>query len=102
MARRGMTLSGLVAASGLHERTIKSILNGTTKPHPRTLHRLAIGLNASPDEFFQPAPAELQWQGPANGFDHEFDGKVSALLKTDKAALLKAVVDVLYANRLAD
>jgi hypothetical protein len=97
-----MTLAGLVEASGLHERTIKAVLSGRGKPQPRTLHRLAIGLNACPDEFFQPAPAELQWQGPANGSDHEFDCKVSALLKTDKAPLLKAVVDVLYANRSAD
>jgi transcriptional regulator with XRE-family HTH domain len=53
MARGGMTLSELVEASGLHERTIKSILNGTTKPHPRTLHRLAAGLGVSTDELFQ-------------------------------------------------
>ena len=44
MARNGMTLSQLVDATGLHERTIKSILNGTSKPHCRTLHRLAAGL----------------------------------------------------------
>jgi transcriptional regulator with XRE-family HTH domain len=53
MARGGMTLAQLVEASGLHERTIKSILNGTTKPHPRTLHRLAAGLGVCTDELFQ-------------------------------------------------
>lgn len=53
MARSGLTLAELVAASGLHERTIKSILNGTSKPHPRTLHRLAAGLGVSSDELFQ-------------------------------------------------
>ncbi|MEX0675975.1 MAG: helix-turn-helix transcriptional regulator [Pirellulales bacterium] len=53
MARAGMTLSQLVEASGLHERTIKNILNGTSKAQPRTLHRLASGLGVSSDELFQ-------------------------------------------------
>lgn len=99
MARKGITLAGVVEASGLHERTIKSILNGSTNPHPRTLHRLAAGLGASPDEFFRPAPAEFH---AINGSDPEFGLKVSALLKTDTAVLLRSIVDVLYANRIAD
>jgi transcriptional regulator with XRE-family HTH domain len=53
MARSGMTLAQLVEASGLHARTIKSILNGTSNPHCRTLHRLAAGLGVSSDELFQ-------------------------------------------------
>lgn len=53
MARQGMTVAQLVSASGLHERTIKSILNGSSKPHARTLHRLAAGLGAETDELYQ-------------------------------------------------
>ena len=53
MARNGMTLSALVKSSGLHERTIKGILNGSSKPHARTLYRLAIGLGVSTDELHQ-------------------------------------------------
>ena len=53
MARSGMTLSALVEASGLHERTIKGILNGSSNPHARTLHRLAAGLGVATDELFQ-------------------------------------------------
>ncbi len=53
MARNGMTLSQLVKASGLHERTIKGILKGSTKPHARTLYWLANGLSVSTDELYQ-------------------------------------------------
>jgi transcriptional regulator with XRE-family HTH domain len=91
------TVSGLVEVSGIHARTIKSILNGRSKPHPRTLHKLAVALDASADEFFRPAPAELH---PGNGADTE--SKVAALLQTDKAVILRAVVDALYANCAAD
>jgi transcriptional regulator with XRE-family HTH domain len=55
MARGGLTLGQLVAASGLHERTVKAILAGRTKPHARTLHRLARGLGVSTDELFEQA-----------------------------------------------
>ncbi len=54
MARNGMTLRELVAASGLHDRTVKAALAGNGKPHARTLHRLAAGLGVSTDELFQP------------------------------------------------
>jgi transcriptional regulator with XRE-family HTH domain len=53
MARSGMTLAELVECSGLHERTIKAILAGKTRPHARTLHRLATGLGVPTDELFQ-------------------------------------------------
>lgn len=58
MARRGLTLRQLVAASGLHERTVKAVLHGNAKPHARTLHRLARGLEVGTDELFQ-NPAAL-------------------------------------------
>lgn len=53
MARSGMTLQQLVEASGLHERTVKAILSGASKPHARTLHQLARGLGVESDELFQ-------------------------------------------------
>jgi len=53
MARSGMTLQQVVEAAGLNERTIKAILNGRSKPHARTLHRLADGLGVAADELFQ-------------------------------------------------
>ena len=53
MARCGMTLQEVVEATGLNERTVKALLSGKNKPHARTLHRLAAGLDVSTDEFFQ-------------------------------------------------
>jgi transcriptional regulator with XRE-family HTH domain len=53
MARAGLTLHEVVAATGLNERTIKAILSGRNKPHARTLHRLAAGLGVATDELFQ-------------------------------------------------
>jgi len=53
MARLNMTLAEVVEATGLDERTVRSILRGTTRPHARTLHKLAAGLGIDPDELFQ-------------------------------------------------
>lgn len=57
MARSGMTLHELVAATGLSQRTVKAILQGRGKPHARTLHRLAAGFGVVADELFQDAPS---------------------------------------------
>jgi len=53
MARLDMTLHEVVEATGLDERTVRSILQGITRPHARTLHKLAQGLGVSTDELFQ-------------------------------------------------
>lgn len=57
MARSGMTLHELVAATGLSQRTVKAILQGRGKPHARTLNRLAAGFGVQADELFQSASA---------------------------------------------
>ena len=54
MARLGLTLAQVVERTGLDERTVKGILSGANaKPHARTLHQLATGLEVSVDELFQ-------------------------------------------------
>ncbi len=53
MARLDMTLQDVVAATGLDERTLRSMMHGTTRPHARTLHKLAHGLGVATDELFQ-------------------------------------------------
>jgi transcriptional regulator with XRE-family HTH domain len=53
MARLDMTLQEVVDATGLDERTLRSMVQGHTRPHARTLHRLASGLGVSTDELFQ-------------------------------------------------
>lgn len=53
MARHGLTQAALAQRSDLDERTIKGLLRGTnTKPHARTLFKLARGLGVSVDELF--------------------------------------------------
>jgi len=53
MARLDMTLQEVVEATRLDERTVRSLLQGVTRPHARTLHKLARGLGVSTDELFQ-------------------------------------------------
>ena len=53
MARLNMTLDDVVQATGLNERTVRSLLHGNTRPHARTLHKLAEGLGVVSDELFQ-------------------------------------------------
>lgn len=53
MARLNMTQSEVVNATGLDERTVRSLLQGVTRPHARTLHKLAEGLGVDTDELFQ-------------------------------------------------
>ncbi|HLA85339.1 MAG TPA: helix-turn-helix transcriptional regulator [Thermoguttaceae bacterium] len=52
MAEQGLSLGQVVARTGLDRRTIGAILDGSNRPHSRTIHRLAAGLGVSPDEFF--------------------------------------------------
>ncbi len=53
MARLNMTQGEVVQATGLDERTVRSMLQGVTRPHARTLHKLADGLGVATDELFQ-------------------------------------------------
>ncbi|MGI9428344.1 MAG: helix-turn-helix domain-containing protein [Bythopirellula sp.] len=53
MARHNMTQSEVVRATGLDERTIRSVLRGVTRPQARTLYKLAEGLGVDTDELFQ-------------------------------------------------
>ncbi len=52
MANQGLTIEEVARKSGTDRRTIRGILNGRKKPHPRTLHRLAESLGIAGDEFF--------------------------------------------------
>src|SRR5215831_13921550 len=53
MAREGLTLADLISRSRLNHRTLKELLAGRRQPQPRTLHRLAGGLNVPVEELFQ-------------------------------------------------
>jgi len=93
MARLNLTMDQVIVSTGVNERTVKEILRGRSKPHARTLHRLAAGLGVSADEFF--------WQGPeVAGFspepmDREILKKFELLLNSDQRNLLVELVEVL-------
>lgn len=74
MVRLNMKLADVVAATGLDERTVRSILRGTTRPHARTLYKLAEGLGVDADELFRD-PRE-----GASAFDRQSNPAVTRLI----------------------
>jgi transcriptional regulator with XRE-family HTH domain len=52
MSQRGLTIDEVAQMSGLDQRTVKAVLDGTNRPHPKTVYQLAEGLAVSADEFF--------------------------------------------------
>lgn len=66
MVRLNLKLADVVAAAELDERTVRSILRGATRPHARTLHKLAAGLGVDPDELFQEPRAAAAFDRAAN------------------------------------
>jgi len=61
MSRQGLTVGDVVRRARLDRRTIQGILDGTNKPHPRTIGRLASGLGVTVDEFYVD-PAQLLYR----------------------------------------
>lgn len=57
MARFDLTYQQVVEATGLDERTIRSMALGRTRPHARSVHKLAEGLGVETDEFFRDQPS---------------------------------------------
>jgi transcriptional regulator with XRE-family HTH domain len=52
LAAAGLSSEQAAEKTRLDKRTIRAILNGTHRPHARTLQRLAEGLQVSVDELF--------------------------------------------------
>ena len=77
MAQLNMTLQEVVEASGLDERTVRSIMQGVTRPHARTLHKLAEGLGVDVAELFQDP-----WQQGQAAFDRATNPAVTAAIDT--------------------
>jgi len=77
MAGAGLSIHQVAQRTGLDERTIRGILNGTNKPHSRTIHRLAEGLGADLDEFFID-PTQLLYRN----FDRQTNPLIDEVLQT--------------------
>lgn len=93
MARLNLTMDQVITSTGLNERTVKELLRGRSKPHARTLHRLATGLGVSADEFFWPCP-EVAGTSPEL-MNREIREKVDLLLSSGQRSLFIELVEVL-------
>jgi len=76
MAGEGLSVGEVIGRTGLDRRTIQGILEGTNKPQPRTLFRLAEGLGVSSDEFFL-SPSQLLYRR----FDRQTNPMVDEVLE---------------------
>lgn len=76
MARLNLTLADVVAATGVDERTLRSLLRGHGRPQARTLHKLAAGLGVDVDQLFDAA-------APA-AFDRAANPAVARLIRTQE------------------
>ena len=72
MAGEGISIQQVAERTGLDERTIRGILNGTNKPHAKSLHRLAEGLGVKVDELFL-SPTQLLYR--------QFDRKTNPMVE---------------------
>ena len=77
MAAGGLSVRRVAEQTGLDERTIRGILRGGNRPHARTLHRLAEGLDVRIDEFFVD-PAQLLYRR----FDRQTNPLVAEVVET--------------------
>lgn len=81
MARLNKSLCDVVEDTGLDERTIRSVLRGKTRPHTRTLHRLAAGLGISTDELFQSVDQLEAVESSASSFDRATNPTVTEVIQ---------------------
>jgi transcriptional regulator with XRE-family HTH domain len=80
MAAEGLSVRQVAKRTGLDARTIRAILSGRSKPHARTVHRLADGLGVKVDEFFVD-PAQLLYRR----FDRQTNPLVAEAIETHRA-----------------
>ncbi|QDU54556.1 helix-turn-helix domain-containing protein [Aeoliella mucimassa] len=77
MAKYHLTYDDVVDASGLDERTVRGIARGETRPHARSLARLATGLGVEVDQLFVDGPSIA-----AAGFDLATNPVVSQVIES--------------------
>ncbi|HOA51101.1 MAG TPA: helix-turn-helix transcriptional regulator, partial [Thermogutta sp.] len=52
MSQLGLTINEVAERTKLDKRTIRGILEGSKRPHPKTIGQLAEGLGVSVDELY--------------------------------------------------
>ena len=104
MTRMGLTIDDVTAKSGVDQRTIQGILDGSKRPHAKTLHRLAAALMVSPDEFFVD-PARLAYRcfdQATNPVVGGSGGKPSGIIFRLVGSRLRGAQQPLWHGRAAD
>lgn len=77
MAELELTTEQVATKSRVDKRTIHGILDGSKRPQPRTIGRLAKGLGVSTDEFFF-EPAQLLYRN----FDRDTNPLIDEAVQT--------------------
>jgi transcriptional regulator with XRE-family HTH domain len=80
MARLDLTQADVVTATGLDERTVRSLMRGGSQPHARTLHKFAAGLGVEVDELFHDVLFQDGLDGAA-AFDRATNPAVAEAIK---------------------
>ncbi|WP_146398342.1 helix-turn-helix domain-containing protein [Pseudobythopirellula maris] len=75
MAQRGIRYEDVIDATGLDARTVRGIVNGSKRPHARTLSRLAEGLGVSVERLFH-SPNRVT----AEGFDSHTNSAIQGVI----------------------
>ena len=72
MAKHGLSYDSLAEQTGLDQRTLRGIMRAETRPHAKTLQRLAEGLGVGVDELFA---------GDESAAHHEFDSQTNPAIE---------------------
>lgn len=81
MARLNLTQAEVAQATGLDERTLRSILQEESRPQTRTLHKLADGLGVSVDELFRDPYQADEIDAASIAFDRATNPLVSEVIQ---------------------
>ncbi len=52
LAQHGLTIAEVARRADIDRRTVQALHNGSGKPHPKTIHRLAEAFGVAVDEFY--------------------------------------------------
>lgn len=76
LAQHGLTIAEVARRAEIDRRTVQAVLNGSGKPHPKTIHRLAEAFGVGTDEFYVESSQLLSRQ-----FDHESNPLVGGVVE---------------------
>ena len=76
LAQHGLTIAEVARRAAIDRRTVQAVLNGSGKPHPKTIHQLAEAFGVGADEFYV-EPSQLL----SRQFDHDSNPLVGEVIE---------------------